>query len=90
MSGFICISGGLTKKDLHPLEFRQQIRQRAHGAAAIKLADEGHAQSIERTLAVDRVQIKQGLRGMLAAVAISRIDDGHRRDFGRPPAPPVS
>ena len=60
------------KENLDSLELRQQIGQRAGGASAIELADEGDAEAVERALAINRVQVEQGLRGMLPAVAIVR------------------
>src|SRR5664279_6623402 len=79
--------GRAYEEDLHPFKFRQQVSQGTHGAAAIEFPDEGHAQSIERTLAVNRIQIEQGLGGMLAACAVPRIDDRNRRDLGRAARP---
>ena len=81
--GFHLQLGRADEEDLHPFEFCQQVSQGTDGAAAIKFPNEGHAQSIERTFAVNRVQIEQGLRGMLAARAVACVDDRHRRDLGR-------
>src|SRR5271165_3212631 len=71
--------GWADEKDLHPVEFRQQIGERPGGASAVQLPDERDAQSIDGPLAINRVQVKQRLRWMLAAVAITCVDDGHRR-----------
>ena len=83
MSGFICISGGLTKKIFTRSNLASRYASERDGAAAIELADKGYAQPVERPLAIDGVQIEQRLRGMLAAVAVTSIDDRHRRDLGR-------
>ena len=79
--------GRADEEDLHALELRQQVGQRPRRAALVEFADDGDAQSVERTFAIDRVQIEQRLRGMLAAIAISGIDDRYGRDLRRPPRP---
>src|SRR5271169_1473083 len=75
--------GWTDEKDLHSLEFRQQIGEGPGCAAKIQLPNEGDAQSLDGPLAINRVQVKQRLRWMLAAVAIPCIDDGHRRHLRR-------
>src|SRR5579862_4963535 len=67
------------EEDFHALEFGEQVGERAGSASFIQFADDGNAEAIDGTLAIDRVKIEQGLGGMLAAVAVSRIDD---RDTG--------
>src|SRR5271166_2256206 len=75
--------GWADKENFDALELRQQVGQRANSTAAIKFADEGHAQAVERPFPIDGVKIKQGLRGMLAPIAVTGIDNGHRRDLRR-------
>ena len=70
------------EKDLHALEFGQQICERTSGASFIQFADDGDTQPVERALAVNRVQIEQSLGGMLPAIAVSRIDDGDGGNLG--------
>ena len=71
--------------DLHPLELAQEVRQRTGGSPAIEFADDGDGQAVQgAALAVDRVEIEQRLRRMLAAAAVAGVDDGDLRHPGRP------
>src|SRR5271169_5407287 len=76
------------EENLHPVEFRQQIRQRPHRPSAVKFPDKRDTEPVDRTLAVNRVKVEQSLRRMLAAVTISRVNDGYGRDFGCATRPP--
>src|SRR5208337_5354294 len=77
--------GRTDKTNLYPFELCQEIGERTRCASFVKLSDHGDAQAIERTLAIDGVQIEQRLRGMLPAVTISGIDDRHGRNLRRTP-----
>ena len=72
----------LTKKNLHAIELGEQVSERAGGASTIEFADESDTQAIDGSRAIDRVQIEQGLRGVLSAISVSRVDDGNWRYFG--------
>ena len=72
------------EEHLHAFELGQEIRERTGGSSLIQFSNQGDAKAVERALAVNGVQVEQGLRGMLPAIAIARIDDWHGRDLGRP------
>src|SRR5208282_734446 len=73
--------GWADKEHLHPFKLRQQVGQRSCGASFVEFTDDGHAEAVQRTLTVNSVEIEQGLRGMLATVAISGIDHRDGRNF---------
>src|SRR5580693_9697440 len=74
--------GRADKIDLHALKLCQQVGQGTRGTSSIEFADKRNAQTIERTLAIDGVQVEQRLRRVLPTISVARIDDRHRRYLG--------
>src|SRR5689334_5280385 len=72
------------KEHLDAVELGKQISKRSRGAAAIQLTNESDAQAIEWPLAMNRIEIKQRLGGMLPAIAVAGVNHWHRRDLGGP------
>jgi hypothetical protein len=70
------------EEHLYSIKIGQEIGHRSRGASLIQLANDGHAQAIERPLPVDRVEIEQSLGWMLSTIAITGIDYGDWRNFG--------
>ena len=74
--------------DLDPRELAQEVGQGPRGPAAVEFADDRDRQAVEGPpLAVDRVEVHQGLRRMLAAAAVAGVDDRHAGDACRPARP---
>src|SRR6202007_2829198 len=68
--------GRAEKENANALKLGQQVGERTHGAPFIELAQERYAETVQRTHAVDSVEIEQRLSGMLSTPAIAGIDDG--------------